>query len=209
MTVRDQLPVRRLAPTQSPTGENWSAHKPDLKIDFKDHCAYCGSYDGYRHTYFEVDHFVPKSLFIVKGKIDLCQYDNLVYSCKFCNNIKLSKWPSKDEDVRVINETGFVDPCDADFDNHLFRTADGAIMWKSNLGKWLVTKAFKFDERSSSIKLLWELNQRRKMLETFATELAKRDVNSQEYKDIKAKAEKISWEYFLQDRELMNYYNSI
>jgi len=209
MTVRDKLPVRRLVPTQNPTGENWSVHKPDLKIDFHDHCAYCGSYDGYRHTYFEVDHFVPKSLFIVRGKIGLCQYDNLVYSCKFCNNKKLSKWPSKDEDVRILNDTGFVDPCDADFDNHIFRTADGAIMWKTPLGKWLVTKAFKFDERNSSIKLLWELNQRRKMLETFATELAKRDVNSQEYKDIKRRAEQIGWEYFLQDRELMNYYNSI
>lgn len=88
MKVREYLPSRRKSPSRKPTGENWSDHKPDLKEDFHSHCAYCGSYDGFRHTYFEVDHFVPKSLFRQVGGITDCQYDNLVYSCKFCNNKK-------------------------------------------------------------------------------------------------------------------------
>ena len=95
MTIRDSLPKRRLKPTKNPKGNNWSKHKPDLREDFNKQCAYCGFFDGYRHTYFEVDHFIPK-VFLEKisSKIDLCQYSNLVYSCKFCNNNKLSKWPS-------------------------------------------------------------------------------------------------------------------
>ncbi|MEN2489036.1 HNH endonuclease signature motif containing protein [Flavobacterium sp. B11] len=209
MNVRDILPVRRQTPTKSPTGKNWSEHKPDLKEDFNSHCGYCGSYDGYRHTYFEVDHFIPKSLFEIKGIITYCQYDNLVYACKFCNNKKLAKWPSKDETIPVVNDQGFIDPCDVNFDNHLYRTADGGIMWKTALGKWMVETAFKFDERSSSIKLLWELNQRRKLLDLFIVELQKRDENSEEYKTIKKEAEKISLEYYIYDKELMEYYNSI
>lgn len=209
MNVRDTLPVRRANPTQSPTGRNWSQHKPDLQQDFHFHCAYCGSYDGYRHTYFEVDHFVPKSLFEILGVISYCQYSNLVYSCKFCNNNKLSKWPSGDENVAVVNNEGFIDPCDATYDDHLYRTSSGGIMWRTPLGKWMAETAFKFDERDYSIKILWELNQRRKLLDAFVVELSKRDENSEEYDQIKQQAEKISFEYYTYDKELMDYYNSI
>lgn len=209
MNVRDILPARRPNPTLNPTGRNWSQHKPDLQQDFHFHCAYCGSYDGYRHTYFEVDHFIPKSLFEINGVIGYCQYDNLVYSCKFCNNNKLSKWPSGDENIAVINDEGFIDPCDLTFDNHLYRTIDGGIMWKTSLGKWMSETAFKFDERDYSIKLLWELNQRRKLLDVFVAELSKKVEGSDEYIEIKREAEKISFEYYTYDKELMDYYNNI
>lgn len=209
MNVRESLPTRRANPSRTPTGKNWSEHKPDLQEDFHFHCGYCGSYDGYRHTYFEVDHFIPKSLFEKKMNIGYCQYNNLVYSCKFCNNNKLSKWPSKNETIPIINDEGFVDPCDIKYDEHLYRTNDGGIMWKTKLGQWMAETAFKFNERDSSIKLLWELNQRRKLLDVFITELNKRDINSDEYKTIKKEAEKISFEYYIYDKELMDYYNSI
>lgn len=208
MTVREILPARRVKPTRRPK-KNWSLHKGDLREDFNSHCAYCGSYDGYRHTYFEVDHFVPKVLFVKTGIIQLCQYDNLVYSCKFCNNNKLSQWPSNDEKVRVVGDAGFIDPCDATYDVHLYRTADGAILWHTNLGRWIATEAFKFDQRMASIKLLWELNQRRKLIAAFVLELTKWPEKSQEYSDIKREAEKISFEYFMFDSELQEYYNSL
>lgn len=209
MKVRDVLPVRRKIPTKNPTGNNWSEHKSDLQKDFHFHCAYCGSYDGDRHTYFEVDHFIPKSFFEKKGNISYCQYDNLVYSCKFCNNNKSSKWPSQLEDVFHLNDEGFIDPCDIEFDEHLYRNSNGGIMWKSKLGEWMAKEAFKFDERDYSIKLLWELNKRRKLIDAFVLELNKRDENSEEYVKIKREAEKISLEYYIYKKELIEYYNSI
>jgi len=209
MKVRDLLPKRRLVPTKNPSGKNWSEHKADLQKDFNSHCAYCGSYDGFRHTYFEVDHFIPKSLFEKGTKITYCQYSNLVYSCKFCNNNKSSHWPTKDEDICNANDEGFIDPCDSEFDNHLYRTKDGGIMWNSKLGEWMAKNAFKFDERDYAIKLLWELNQRRKLIYRFADELKKRKKDSDEYNAILRQAEKISFEYVLYDKELMEYYNSI
>ena len=116
MKVRELLPVRRPIPTESPSEGNWTLHKPDLREDFHSHCGYCGSYDGYRHTWYEVDHFIPKSL--LDGKISNVEYKNLVYSCKFCNNKKLAKWPSKDIKIPVLNNQGFIDPCDANYDTH-------------------------------------------------------------------------------------------
>ncbi len=209
MKVRDTLPLRRSVPTKNPTGKNWSEHKPDLQEDFHQHCGYCGSYDGFRNTYFEVDHFVPKSLFELKTNITYCQYNNLVYSCKFCNNKKLAQWPSKDETIWNINNEGFVDPCDTDYDNHVYRTKNGAIRWKTDLGKWMVETGFKFDERDYSIKLLWELNQIRKNLDALTDELVNYAKGSIEYNSIYEKMEKISPTYYLTHKTLINYYNSL
>ncbi len=209
MKVRDRLPVRRAVPTENPTGKNWSQHKPDLQEDFFHHCGYCGSYDGFRHTYFEVDHFIPKSLFETNNNISYCQYNNLVYSCKFCNNNKSSKWPSGDENVNIVDDKGFIDPCDFEYDNHIYRTLEGGILWHTNLGEWLVKEAFKFDERDVSIKLLWELDQCRKLIEALVVEMNSREVNSEEYNFIKREAEKLSLVYFLNHHELIDYYSSL
>ena len=207
MTVRDTLPERRDNPTESPTGKNWSKHKPDLKEDFNSSCGYCGSFDGFRHTYFEVDHFIPKSLFEKNDIIGYCQYNNLVYSCKFCNNIKSSKWPSKNEGIPNIDNEGFIDPCNSDYDDNLYRTEEGGIMWSSDLGKWMATKAFKFDERDYSIKLLWNLNQIRKIIDALIELFSQEEENSDDYIAIKSEAEKYSLEYFIYHKQLIEYYN--
>ena len=148
MKVRDKLPKRRPLTTKTPNEGKWTEHKPDLREDFHSHCGYCGSYDGYRHTWYEVDHFIPKSL--LGGKISDVEYSNLVYSCKFCNNKKLAKWPTEDISIPNANDKGFIDPCDKEYDSHLYRTSDGGIMWRTDLGKWMWETAFKFDERNYS-----------------------------------------------------------
>ncbi|MFW2477101.1 MAG: HNH endonuclease [Sediminibacterium sp.] len=209
MNIRDRLPQRRKNPTNNPSGNNWSDHKTDLREDFNKHCGYCGSYDHYSHTWFEVDHFIPKSLFIKTGKIGLCQYDNLVYSCKFCNNIKLSKWPSNDETVPNVNNKGFIDPCNADFDNQIYRTASGSIRWRTPLGKWMVEVGFKFDERDYSVKLLWELNQLRISIENLMAIVQTYPTGSHEHEKIKVKASEYALVHFLYRNELDEYYKTM
>lgn len=78
MTVREKLPIRRTKTTNQPSNRDWSEHKPDLKEDFNSCCGYCDSYDGFRHTYFEVDHFVPKSLFEISGNIEKAKRNALL-----------------------------------------------------------------------------------------------------------------------------------
>lgn len=209
MKVRDNPPKRRKNPTNNPTGSNWSEHKSDLREDFHKHCGYCGSYDGFSHTYFEVDHFVPKSVFKRIGKIELCQYDNLVYSCKFCNNIKSSKWPSNDETIAYINDEGFIEPCSSEYDTHLYRTNSGSIRWLTKLGKWMVEVGFKFDERDYAIKLLWELNQLRNAIDSLILEAKKYNINSNERITILEKVNKYTTDYYLYHNELMDYYKTM
>ncbi len=209
MKVRENLPQRRPNPTKTPTGDRWSQHKPDLKEDFHNHCGYCGSYDGFRHTYFEVDHFIPKDFFKPLGNISVTEYSNLVYSCKFCNNFKSSKWPSQSEDIYNINNEGFIDPCDEEYDNHLYRTSDGGIMWSKPLGKWMAIEAFRFHIRMDAIKLLWQINQRRKLVAEYAKILALMNIEDVDYKKTERIAHKLGFEYTLLHKELMEYYNNI
>lgn len=207
MPLRDKIPQRRITPTKNPKGTNWSEHKPDLKEDFNSHCAYCHSYDGFRHTYYEVDHFIPKDFFKPLGNIGLCQYDNLVYSCKFCNNAKRAKWPTQSEKIHNDGLKGFVDPCSADYDSHFYRTDEGAIMWKTDLGKWMSKEAFKFDERERSLIVLWNLNKLRILIEMIATELVKYQQDSSIYKEIENKAKEYSYQYVKYHKELIEFYD--
>lgn len=210
MRVREELPKRRATPSKSENGENYGKHKPDLKEDFFSHCGYCGAYDGfgYTKTYFEIDHFVPKDFLIKsKSKISLSKYSNLVYSCRFCNNNKTKHWPSQKDDIYNDGNEGFIDPCDLDYEKHLYRTDEGAIMWSSPLGKWMATTAFKFDERIEEIKLLWQYNRTRIAIEKIIDELNKYSDGSLEYNEIKNKLQPIFEKHYFLQKELAFFYN--
>ena len=207
MNVRDILPVRRKTPSLTPAIGKWTLHKPDLREDFNQHCGYCGSYDGFRHTWFEVDHFIPKDFFEPLKNITNVDYWNLTYSCKFCNNNKSDKWPSKSETKHNKNNEGFIDACSEEYDKHFYRTDSGSIMWKSELGKWMATKAFKFDERERSIKMLWNLNELRKIINILIVELEKYTPEQQIHAEIKNRLGEYSLTYFKFHQELMDFYN--
>ncbi len=209
MIVREKLPVRRIIPTKSEKGNKWSKHKKDLKVDFNNHCAYCGSFDGFAKTYFEVDHFVPKVFFTKLGNIGLAQYSNLVYSCKFCNGNKLAKWPSQSEDVYNQNNEGFIEPCNPEFDNHLYRTIDGSILWHTDLGKWMAVEAFKFDQREREIKLLWNFNRTRISIDLTIDLLNREIEGTEEYNEIYTKLHQYYPTYHSFHQQLIEYFNNL
>lgn len=66
---------------------------PSLRNDFVYSCSYCTVCETEAQTIsFEIDHFEPKS-----KRPDLeVVYDNLMYSCKFCNRFKGDFEPSDD-----------------------------------------------------------------------------------------------------------------
>lgn len=203
---RENIPVRRAVPTKNPRGDNWGIHKDDLRIDFNKNCGYCDSFDGFRNTYFEVDHFIPKVFFRPLGNISVTSYSNLVYSCKFCNNNKSDHWPTKSEKIFNDGNTGFEDPATNLYDTHFYRTKDGGIMWQSNVGKWMFSEAFHFDKRQNSIKVLWNLNRLRKILDALVIILNKTDNTTENYKIIKTKIGEYSFEYYVFHKELIEFY---
>ena len=198
LPFRDKTPVRRAIST---VVSRYGDHKPDLRIDFLQHCAYCHSYDEFVFTYFEVDHFVPKSFFLPLGTITLTQYSNLVYSCKSCNNKKRDKWPSADETVYNDGTCGFVDPCTDEYATHFYRTSYGAIMWCTELGKWMHTTAFKFDEREKMLVLIYNLEKLEKSIHQITNLMEKMDLGSDDYQLVKGKRDHYLLTYFKFDCE--------
>ena len=128
---RSHTPKRRLISTKV---KKYSAHKEDLRLDYRNRCGYCNDIESYRISWFEIDHFVPKEYLKTITEED---YSNLVYACRSCNNAKRAKWPTKDEKVHNQNYEGFIDPCNDDYNSQFNRLPNGRIVPNSNLGEWI------------------------------------------------------------------------
>lgn len=126
---------------------DWTKHKVELEQDFFGICGYCGKHFKATLCDSQIDHFIPKSKYPdYKNK-----YNNLVLSCKVCNNKKRSDWPSNDPTKNITDDgqKGYVDPATDEFDDHLERCENGGLVGKTNVGKYMV-KRLGFDYRPIS-----------------------------------------------------------
>lgn len=131
------LKVRGIHPTRSEVERkgHYRDYRIDLRNDFNGSCGYCDDNDKFQDkSTFHIDHFAPKSKF---PDLEL-EYKNLVYSCRFCNIAKSNKWISGDANIPNNGMLGFIDPCDENYDEHLYRDSKGSINAKSDLGCYLV-----------------------------------------------------------------------
>jgi hypothetical protein len=199
---RKKTPKRRKITTKVST---WGKHKPELRKDFKQRCGYCDSNDFYKHTYYEVDHFIPKGFFLKNGNIGLTDYYNLTYSCKFCNNNKSNKWPTQSEIILNNGKEGFIDACDDEYAKQFYRTTDGKIVWITDLGKWMFEK-FKFGERERALQLLWNLDRLKSTIEELERLLTKINKQSEDYKNTLAKIKDYTYIHYTFEGELKSFY---
>ena len=131
MMVRERVPQRREDVAEQ---GNYREYRGDLERDFNRRCGYCDdSSESVDPITFHIDHFAPKSKF---PELET-SYDNLVYSCRFCNVSKSNKWIGNDPTVSNNGQRGFVDPCNQDYDNHLERSPEGRIVPTTDLGKYM------------------------------------------------------------------------
>lgn len=131
MEFRDKCPKRS---NDVPVEKNYRKYRPLLAEDFGHRCGYCNDWDYIRKENFEIDHFIPKEKMVRMKDND---YNNLVYVCRSCNNAKRAKWPSGDENISVVGNTGWLDPCSEEYGIQFERTDTGAIVPKTKLGKWM------------------------------------------------------------------------
>lgn len=117
------------------TYSNYRRYKDLLANDFHECCGYCDdhhSFSGGQNNY-HIDHFAPKSIFPTLEN----EYSNLVYSCPYCNRSKSDKWVSSEANENIVDGIGFADPCDTDYDAHLYRKSDGSIAYKDSVGEYM------------------------------------------------------------------------
>ena len=132
MAFREQVPIRSTVEPRN----NYRAYKAELRTDFRERCGYCDALDEYfgGTQGSHIDHFAPKKKFPHLKTV----YENLVYSCPFCNRAKSNKWIGNDPSVPNNGTNGFVDPCDPEFDEHLARDATGRVVPLTHLGQYMV-----------------------------------------------------------------------
>lgn len=153
----NKLPFRNKVPVRSFTKEyiNYKSYKSPLSKDFHNRCGYCGDYDFWSGgpSNYHIDHFAPKSKFKQLEN----KYANLVYACAYCNRYKSNDWVSDSCDISVVDNKGYIDPCDKSYDNALSRNLLGEILYENEVGKYMYLKMRLFLKRHSIIYKLTTL----------------------------------------------------
>ena len=80
----------------------------------------------------------------------------LVYACHSCNNAKRKKWPSGDENVPIVRDEGWIDPCSEEYDKQFSRDDKGNIIPLTPIGKWMFDNLKLYKPQHS---ILWNLEQ--------------------------------------------------
>ena len=131
--------IKRKIPTHSYSGnfrKTNLTNKKYLAVDFSHRCAYCDDRDSLAggYTSYHVEHFAPKEKFPSLK----FTYENLLYSCPFCNCSKNDDWVGATADESVKGDCGYVSPCDQDYQKHLDRNDQtGEIIPKTALGRYM------------------------------------------------------------------------
>ncbi len=128
--------TRQVKPTKKFT--NYREYKPFLRVEFLYACVYCEVYESESagEDNFQVEHYVPQS----KYPMLECVYENLFYSCAFCNGpaAKSGYWATKEQREKghyVLN------PCRHDIDIHIDKSSS---KWKGLTpeGRWNVRRFY-------------------------------------------------------------------
>lgn len=148
---RSTTPARR----SLASGRPYRLCKMDLRADFGRRCGYCDGRDQYcgGGEGFHIDHFAPKSRFPHLRD----DYNNLVYSCPYCNRSKSNFWASDDPLIPIVGDRGFIDPCKAEYDTHFSRNLNGEIVYETVLGRFIYEKLHLYLRRHAIIYLLDQL----------------------------------------------------
>ena len=165
--------IKKKIPQKSYSGMMWRtnrANKIRLIEDFDHKCAYCDDLDKYGggSKSYHVEHFAPKEKF---PELEY-DYDNLLYSCPYCNISKSNKWPSDNSIENIKDNRGFINPCTSEYNTHLTRRDNGEIYYKTLIGKYMYYELKLYLERH---QLIYNLERIHIKLKEVKEEISKRE----------------------------------
>lgn len=111
-----------------PIYSHYSMYRTILKDDFDNRCAYCHDTEKYSIRSFAIDHFVPQKPKYFIPSIKPNDYNNLIYSCSYCNRAKWDKWPTNIESEPNNGLIGFVKPTEKRYTKLFYRNLKGRII---------------------------------------------------------------------------------
>lgn len=190
--------------TCTKTYKVYGSYKPWLITDFKQKCGYCNDHDlwagGKRGM--QIDHFAPKKKFPDHE----CTYDNLVYSCFYCNNHKSDDWVTEhhNQPVSDDNLSGYIHPRGAEYTAAFTRDDDGKIVALTDVAKYMHRQLCLGLKRHELIHKLEELFDLREQLNQLVIDESipqdKRDILVNQRKEISDKF----MDYLTEYRQTLN-----
>ena len=126
--------IVRSSPPHKP---DYKDYRPDLESDFNKRCAYCNLHMHSITTSFEIDHFIPRSVFKnVRPDLEN-DYNNLMLSCKKCNSAKGAKFHG-DIGAEQVSNTRFYDPVTVNLNTVFYRNEYGTIQSDDLKGRSMI-----------------------------------------------------------------------
>lgn len=185
--------------------KNYRSYKKYLASDFNNRCGYCDDYDGWQggEATYHVDHFAPKKKFENLEN----DYNNLVYSCSYCNRFKSDDWPSDNPKINIVGNQGYIDPCEEDYQKHFYRDSTGNIKFKTAIGEYVYNKLQLYLMRHG---VLWNLTRLQMLKNQLLEVIEGQAVNKDQFDELYIKYAELSIEfdkyfrYILGDIEIKN-----
>lgn len=120
-----------------PQYKRYQSYKRYLRVDFEYECVYCRIHENEvgGPRFFTVEHYRPKA--VDKFPELATVYSNLLYGCQVCNPFKLDDWPSDDP---IVEDTGYLDPCEHDFDHHFASDRGFRVQGLTGPGRYMVER---------------------------------------------------------------------
>jgi hypothetical protein len=120
--------------------KDYRKYRPQLRKDFRFCCAYCTLHEtmvGGEANYC-IDHFRPIRGIYPHPDLE-CEYTNLYWACRECNENKGANWPSPEQ---IADGLYFIDPCtpEGDHDLHWKTESNGTLVPKTRAGEYTIEK---------------------------------------------------------------------
>jgi hypothetical protein len=156
-TIKKATPQRTCCKVYS----TYKSYKQYLQVDFENRCGYCDDHDFWSGGYnsFHVEHFVPKVKFKHTHPQLRTDYNNLIYACPYCNIAKGEDWPSDSPDIKIVDNNGYIDPCDPSYIKQFERDSEGKIIPLTPVGEYMYKRLKLYLKRHQFIWKLSELEQ--------------------------------------------------
>lgn len=135
---------------------NYRNAKAQLINDFNNRCGYCDDSAEIACCSFHIDHFAPQKKFPAL----INEYNNFVYSCPYCNNSKSDKWVSTKAEISFIDDKGFIDPCNPNYNTNFERLENGKIIPLTDLAQYMYFELKLYLKRHEILYLIEEIDTR-------------------------------------------------
>lgn len=115
---------------------NYNGYRQEIREDCQYRCVYC---DGHEieiggERIMTLDHFRPKRCYPQLEN----DPNNLLLSCRTCNELKGHDWPAYGKKGTIDGEAGYIDPFELDRNDYFYVEVDGNLSPKKHPATYII-----------------------------------------------------------------------